>query len=315
VDRYATWLDRDALRVAGPESQRYLQGQLTQDVDRLAEGDSRWSFVLSPTGKVDALVRVTRTGAEEWLLDTDAGYGDALLERLARFKLRTRVQLEPLEVKVLALRGAVAEGSAGGPAATAGSLEATAGGLGATAGSLEATAGGPEAAPARGTRAVSFDWPGFAGVDLFVEGAELVEPPAGWPLAPAERYESDRIVAGFPRMGAELTDKTIPAETGLVARTVSFTKGCYTGQELVARIDSRGSHVAKHLRALRCSEGISAGQELLGAERVVGAVTSACPMYGKTGWVGLGYVHRSVEVPARLASAGGATVAVFALTE
>ena len=70
-----------------------------------------------------------------------------------------------------------------------------------------------------------------------------------WPAATATTRPSASR-AGIPRMGAELTDKTIPGETGLIERTVSFTKGCYTGQELVARIDSRGGNVPRHLRRL-----------------------------------------------------------------
>ena len=72
-------------------------------------------------------------------------------------------------------------------------------------------------------------------------------------VGPGE-VEVARILAGIPALGAELSERTIPAETGLVTMTVSFEKGCYTGQELVARIDSRGSNVARHIRHLRFSE-------------------------------------------------------------
>ena len=91
-------------------------------------------------------------------------------------------------------------------------------------------------------------WPGLAGVDLIGPAPAV---PDGWPVMagrPSTRPSASR--AGIPRMGAELTDKTIPGETGLIEQTVSFTKGCYTGQELVARIDSRGGHVPRRLRRL-----------------------------------------------------------------
>ena len=92
----------------------------------------------------------------------------------------------------------------------------------------------------------------------------------GWSCDPAE-YEAVRIAAGIPRMGAELTDKTIPGETGLIELTVSFTKGCYTGQELVARIDSRGGNVPRHLRRLVPGRtGASRGPTLRGRGRRVG---------------------------------------------
>lgn len=121
--------------------------------------------------------------------------------------------------------------------------------------------------------------------------------------------ERTRIEAGVPAMGAEITPDTIPAELGqwLVDASVSFTKGCYTGQELVARIDSRGGNVARHLRVLDL-EGPPGGSppepgatiELDG--RDVGTLTS---VHGDaTGIVALGFVHRSVEPPAEVTVAG-----------
>lgn len=75
ADRYAVGLDRDVVGATGPEAASFLQGQLSQDVLALSDGGSAWSWLLAPTGKVDALVRVTRLGADDWLLDTDAGWG------------------------------------------------------------------------------------------------------------------------------------------------------------------------------------------------------------------------------------------------
>ena len=129
-------------------------------------------------------------------------------------------------------------------------------------------------------------WGDVSGVDLF--GPNLAVPD-GVRVLDADEYERARILAGIPKMGAELTERTIPAETGLVEGTVSFTKGCYTGQELVARIDSRGSHVPRRLRGLRFSGPVEAGAELSLDGRTVGAVTSVA--HGdrrEAGWVGLG---------------------------
>src|SRR4051812_48736755 len=159
---------RDAVRVTGPDAEAFLQGQLSQDVTAMGAGQSAWSFVLQPQGKVDVFVRVTRSGPAEFVLDTDAGWAERLLARLNRFKLRTKVDIEPVD-----------------------------------GGSL------PPASLALP------DWPGFE--------------QDGWPV------ERRRIEAGFPQMGAEADETTIPAELGshVIARAVSFTKGCYTGQELV----------------------------------------------------------------------------------
>ncbi len=274
--RYAVWLDRQVVTATGPEAGTFLQGQLSQDVLAVGPGSSTWSWVLAPNGKVDVLVRVTRRSDDDWLLDTDGGWGEALRTRLNRFKLRTKVDLELQSWQALGLRGAEVVPP-------------------------------PEAITAR------FEWPTLGGVDLF--GAHL-EVPEGWPVLSPEDYEAERIVAGVPRMGAELDDKTIPAETGLVGeRTVSFSKGCYTGQELVARIDSRGGHVARHLRALRLPGPVAPGTELFAADaaaegKAVGSVTSVASS-ARRGWVGLGYVRRVVEVPAALrAGADGPLVEV-----
>ena len=106
-------------------------------------------------------------------------------------------------------------------------------------------------------------------------------------------------------MGAELTDKTIPGETGLIEQTVSFTKGCYTGQELVARIDSRGGNVPRRLRGLVPAGPVEPGTTLVdGSGADAGTVTSVAHSSG-TGWVALGYVRRGVEVPATLRAADG----------
>jgi folate-binding protein YgfZ len=203
---------RDVLDVTGPDAESFLQGQLSQDVAALRAGESAWSFLLQPQGKVDALLRVTRLDGDRWRIDVDGGWGDAVRARLERFKLRVKAEIDD-----------------GDPAA--------------------------------------------------------VDDPF-----PDERA---RITQGWPRRGAELTDKTIPAETGIVDRTVSFTKGCFTGQELVARIDSRGGHVPRHLRGIRLGQdGVPVGAELVVDGKVVGTLTSV------EGELGLAYVGRDVEPPA-----------------
>jgi folate-binding protein YgfZ len=257
ADRFVVWLGRDVVAARGAEAGTFLQGQLSQDVLSLATGDSAWSWLLSPQGKVDALVRVTRRSDDEWLLDTDGGWGQAVLTRLNRFKLRTKVEFEVMPWRCLGWRGE---------------------GMNEVPGDAVAT---------------RLEWPLLDGVDCF--GPDLAVPD-GWTVMDDSSYEARRIVAGMPRMGAELTDKTIPAETGLVARTVSFTKGCYTGQELVARIDSRGSNVPRRLRLLTSTEQVAPGAELVDGEgKVAGSVTSAAR--GSDGFVALGYVRRNVEVP------------------
>jgi folate-binding protein YgfZ len=269
ADRYTVWLARDVLSVRGPDAATYLQGQLSQDL--LAPGATGvWSWVLSPQGKVDALVRVTRLSDDDWLIDTDQGWGDALVDRLNRFKLRTKVEVEQQAWKVLGHRHTGYFGY------------------------------GPDV--------IVFDWGHLHGYD---EIGEDPRPPDDVPLMSTDDYEAERIVAGFPKMGAELTSKTIPAETGLIDRTVSFTKGCYTGQELVARIDSRGSNVPRRLRGLTFPDAVDAGTDLLDTEGNSVGVVSSMGHSIERGWVGLGYLRRGVDVPGTVqAGSGGPEVEV-----
>ncbi|MFM7536715.1 MAG: YgfZ/GcvT domain-containing protein [Acidimicrobiales bacterium] len=276
-------VERDVVEVRGPDAMSFLQGQCSQDLLRLGAGDSAWSFVLQPTGKLDHLVRVTRQADDVVLLDVDAGSGPALVARLQRFKLRVRAEL-------------VRDDGwwASRPPAT------------------DAESAGPQGA----VRVVG--WWG--------QGSWWLGPVAVAGAVPLD--ERDRIEAGWPAAGAELTPEVIPAECGLVPLAVSFTKGCYTGQELVARIDSRGGNVPRRLCRLVPLDGatISPGDHLLldGAE--VGWVTSAAspaelvgelvagPGAGAiptAGAVGLGYVGRAVELGA-VVHAGPVPVTVLA---
>ena len=121
---------------------------------------------------------------------------------------------------------------------------------------------------------------------------ETIDAPVSWPGAADPSDERQRILAGMPRMGTELTEDTIPGEGGqqLIDLSVSFTKGCYTGQELVARIDSRGGNVPRPVRVLQASGDVSVGDEVKAGDDVVGVVTSAA------GDVALAPLMRKVEI-------------------
>jgi len=82
---------RDVVVVEGADAQRYLHSQVSQAILDQAVGEQRWTFVLEPTGKIDALARITRTADDRFELDTDAGFGEALLARVNRFKIRVAV--------------------------------------------------------------------------------------------------------------------------------------------------------------------------------------------------------------------------------
>jgi folate-binding protein YgfZ len=248
------------VRVSGPDAQSFLQGQCSQDVVALSIGESGWSLLLQPQGKVDALLRITCRGDQEFVLDVDGGFGPAVVSRLQRFKLRVKADIEPLEWRCLAVRG---------PASAT-------------------------VARAGGELMLDAGWPGLPGVDLL--GPEPAVPD-GLALGGDEVFELVRIEAGTPRMGAELTERTIPAEAGIVERTVSFTKGCFTGQELVARIDSRGGHVPRRLRGVVVSGDAEAADRLLVDGQEAGTLTSVARAPAGT-VSALAYVRRDVASPA-----------------
>ncbi|HXP32888.1 MAG TPA: glycine cleavage T C-terminal barrel domain-containing protein [Acidimicrobiales bacterium] len=267
----AVALGRDVLRVSGPDAVEYLQGQLSQDVAALDVGESADSLILTPQGKLDALVRVSRHAADELIVDVDAGFGDAVVARMERFKLRVKAVIERLDWHAVALRG---------PGAA--TLATTGGASGDT------------------VLALRFSWNGVEGIDLLGPAPEV---PEGVRACSVEAWESVRVEAGIPVMGAELDERTIAAEVDLLERSVSFTKGCYTGQELVARLDARGNRVARHLRGLVVAgpaprpATVSPGSDIVLDGKVVGSVTSTAwsPALGCP--VALGYVHRAVPVP------------------
>ncbi len=252
---------RDLVTVEGPGAFEWLQGQVSQDLTGLAPGGAREALVLSPQGKLDAYCRVWRRSEELFHLEVEQGFGDLLTERLRRFKVRVKATLGQSTSQLLECRG-------------------------------------PEALASVGS-GVAWEWAGFSGWDMLLEDDPLPEalPPEGDRLA----FEVARIEAGVPRMGAELTAKTIPQEAGdeLLARSVSFTKGCYTGQELVARIDARGSNVARLLRGVVSAGPLCAGTGLSAGGGAVGTVTSAAES-PRGGFVGLAMVRRGVELPAEV---------------
>ncbi len=159
------------------------------------------------------------------------------------------------------------------------------------------------------------DWPGVESVDLLA--AEVPPLPASLPELPAEALEVLRIECGVPAMGAELTESTIPAEAGqwLIDASVSFTKGCYTGQELVARIDSRGGNVPRPLRGVLVDgDPVPVGAEVRSGGNPVGTVTSSARS-AALGAVALAPLARSVEPGSVLEVAwSGGTAAATAAT-
>lgn len=241
--------ERDVLRVSGGDAESYLQGQVSQDVAALALGQSAWSLILQPQGKVDAWFRITRVAADGFLLDVDPGFGETLLARVKRFMMRVKVELELATWTLHAYDQHIEPGTIDAPLLA----------------------------------------PSFDGLGTDVIAPELQPPDQ--PQQSPDDYLRRRIEAGVPAMGSELGESTIPAEARIVDASVSFTKGCYTGQELVARVDSRGDNTPRRLKIVSGSGSAAVGAELTNDDAVAGELTSVVAT--DDGWVGLAYVKRS----------------------
>ncbi len=225
-------LVRDVITVTGKDAATYLHSQLSQDISSMEAGDARQSFLLEPTGKIVALLRVTRGGLDRFVLDTDPGFGDAVAARLSRFKIRVEVDFELTTQTWRAIRD-----------------------LGGTS-----------------IQGVIPAWrmDGSA-VDVFAGQAAM---PTSIPEGSWDHYERERITASWPVMGTDVTTDMIPAETGVVDVAVSFSKGCYPGQELVERMDSRGSKAPRSLVRIECPAGTKQGDDVVVNGEVVGRFTS-----------------------------------------
>lgn len=248
---------RDVIDVRGGDAVAFLQGQLSADVAGLGVGESAWSLLLEPQGKMVAWLRATRVDPQHVRLDLDAGAGEAAATRLRRFMIRVDVTLDVAATTMRAVRGDVT--------------------------------------PPADEAALPIIWPG-------VDGYDVVDDVAGEVSTDDEMLTCERlrITAGVPRVGAELDPSVIPAEVGrwFVDGSASFTKGCYTGQELVARVDSRGSNTPRHLRVITVSGGVpSVGDDVVVDGAVVGQLTSVAATEDG-GAVALAFVRRSVEPPA-----------------
>jgi folate-binding protein YgfZ len=315
VDRNA----RGAVLVDGPDALKFLQSLLSQDIDKLGDGQGAHALLLQPQGKLDTDLRFLRVGDTAWL-DCEVGRGEGLAASLRRFKIRIKAEVTdrtgqwgcltlrgPKVVEFLEAAGAPSlpdEPHAHVPWAATPTIDPTG-----CAGDKEVQVTEGVAQPVSAVdaaRLVRADWPGGpAGADIVGPVGELAElwpalVAAGFTPAGLMAYEAARVRAGVPRQGLDIDEKTIPQEAFLELDAVSFTKGCFLGQELVCRIDTRG-HVNKLLRALRIGDGgidttPPAGAGIVVGDKEVGALTTVARSEG--GVVALGYVRRDVDVPA-----------------
>ena len=240
----------------GPDAASYLERMLSNAVEELPVGEAREALLLTAKARIVAPLVVWRRADDDFLLLTEPEAGGRLLRELVRARFAAKCAIEPEDHRSTLVVGA-----------------------------------GGESAFARHERA-------FPNRDYGVPAFELLDtdaPEDAEPISEAE-LERLRIRARTPRLGRELDDRVMPAEAGLEDRAISFTKGCYPGQEPVARLHFRG-HPNRGLRvlALEGTELPAYDAQLTLDGKAVGRVTSAAPD-PEHGVVALAYVRR--EVPA-----------------
>ena len=251
---------RALLAVAGPEGAEFLQGQLTNDIEALEPGAGCYAALLDRKGKMRADMRVLRLAADLTWIELAAAQAPEIERHLQMYKVGREVEIEaPADPRVLSLigprTGEILGGRPAGREHDHAELRVA-----------ETTA-----------RAVST----AAGADLIVSGdpaaaerleAELID--RGAEPVSAEAAEILRGEAGRPAFGAEMGNETIPQEAGINDRAVSFTKGCYIGQETVARLHYKG-RPNRSLRRLVASEPLEAGAVVTLGDRELGRVGTA----------------------------------------
>jgi folate-binding protein YgfZ len=291
--------ERGKLALTGPDAKAFLNGQVTNEIEKLAPGTGAYAAFLTHKGKMLGDVRVLNAG-EEVLLDTERVALQALFDMIRRFKVGFDVELHKrtLQRGLLSLIGPrVREVVPAAPPADA--PEHT---------HVEADIAG------RPVRLIVTD----AGVDVLCDAEDTDAVAAALVDAGAVRVSEDaaevaRVERGRPRYGVELDDATIPQEAGLNDRAVSFTKGCYVGQETVARLFYKGKP-NRHLRGLRLSGPAATGDELTLGEKVVGKLGTVVESERLGGTVALALVRREAEPGATVTVGdGGVTAEVVEL--
>jgi tRNA-modifying protein YgfZ len=279
---------RGRLALTGSDRRAFLHGQVTQDIEGLEPGHGAYAALLTHKGKMLSDMRVLDLGGELLLSCERAGLQE-LFNMIRRYKLGSDVEVHKrtLEMSELSLIGPEARRVAG--AAELGPEEHD---------NVRAQLG------AHDVVLVASD----LGVDVFCD-AEVTEGVRGALLAAGAEEVSEsaaevvRVESGRPRYGVDLDANVIPQEADLNERAVSFTKGCYVGQETVARLFYRGKP-NRHLRGLRLSAPVEPGTPLRLVEKEVGRLTSVA-VSPALGPIGLALVRRQAEPGSTLAAGDG----------
>jgi folate-binding protein YgfZ len=293
--------ERGKLALTGSDAKTFLHGQVSNDIEALRTGGGCYAAFLTPKGKMLGDLRILATD-NSLLLDTERISLQELFNMIRRFSIGYDVELHKrtLQSGLLSLIGPESAALAG----------VDGGALGA-----EEHAHVPVEIGGVTVRAIRTD----TGIDVLCDADATERVRAALEAAGARAVsetaaETLRIEHGRPRYGVDLDDTVIPQEAGLNERAVSFTKGCYVGQETVARLYYRGKP-NRHLRGLLVSDGsgpLAVGAELVLGERFVGTITSVAvsPRFGP---IGLALVRREAEPGATVSVSTGQAATVVSL--
>ena len=274
--------ERTLIRVTGSEGAEFLQGQLTNDIEALEPGAGCYAALLDRKGRIRADMRVLRIAADELLIDTGVEAAAAVLGHLSMYKVGRDADVAEVEggERLLSL-------------------------IGPQAGQIIASPLGPEhshreiSISGSGCRAIATD----LGADLLVAGDDAGAIAAALLDAGAEPVDERageivRVESGRPRLGREIGPQTMPQEAGINERAVSFTKGCYIGQETVARLHYKGKP-NRHLRLLSSGAELEAGAGVSFEGREVGTVGTAV-LSPARGALALAILRREAEPDAEV---------------
>jgi folate-binding protein YgfZ len=279
--------ERAKLRLTGGEAAEFLQGQVTNDVEALSPGSGCYAALLNHKGKLRADMRVLR--GEDWLwIDAEAIALRPLAHTVETYSLGRDVSWEDVTEQwaILSLVGPRARER------------------------LDVAPAEEEHAFVEGEHGlyVATD----VGVDVICPAADAGAVREALGVEPVDESVAEclRVESGRPRLGLDMGDDTIPQEAGLNERAVSFTKGCYVGQETVARLYYRGKP-NRHLRGLRLSEPAASGDPIVLGDKELGRVGSACES-PRLGPIALAVVRREAS-PGDTVLVGGAEAEVVEL--
>jgi len=289
---------RGRLCVTGTDRKRFLHGQVTNEVNNLKPGEGCYAALLTAKGKMETDLNIYCL-PDELLLDFEPGLSAAIAQRLEKYIIADDVQVTDVAADYGLL-------SVQGP----------------KAGNVVAAAVAGSELPTQRWRFTTVTDPALGeiycanrprgaqnGFDLFVPASKIRDAFAtliaaantmngracGW-----QALEMVRIEAGLPRFGIDMDETNLPPETGIEDSAISYAKGCYIGQEVIARIRTYGQ-VAKTLKRLRLADDLKElpekGDKLFHGDKEAGYITSALASPAAKGNIALGYVRREFNQP------------------